>query len=342
MVPITTNDSDKGNSTRIRVLVRGAALFLAAFALLNVVGDAFRPGFDMNLWWIDLRLLPAPLADFLVLVFATVLLAFALQPPSPGVRRWITVAVCGTFALIAVGNSVNFLRLLLINKLHTAWFCPFSAFVLLLLVLLIRETLRPPTRFPRRFERLQVVVACSTCALLLPLFQMFCFGKTDYRRQADITVVPGARVYADGRLSDALADRVRTACELYRQGLTAKLLMSGGPGDGSVDEPTAMKKMAVSLGVRSEDILLDHSGLNTQRTVRNSELIFAQARCKTIMVVSHFYHLPRLKLAYARDGREVYTVPAKESYLLRQMPFNMAREIAAVWVYYFRPLAVNR
>ena len=56
------------------------------------------------------------------------------------------------------------------------------------------------------------------------------------------------------------------------------------------------------------------------------------------LVVSHFYHLPRIKLAYQRDGWDVYTVPAKESYLLRQMPYNMAREVAALWVYYLRPL----
>jgi hypothetical protein len=53
---------------------------------------------------------------------------------------------------------------------------------------------------------------------------------------------------------------------------------------------------------------------------------------------SEFYHLPRIKLAYQRAGWDVFTVPAKESYLLRQMPYNMAREVAAMWVYYLRPL----
>ena len=48
--------------------------------------------------------------------------------------------------------------------------------------------------------------------------------------------------------------------------------------------------------------------------------------------------VPRIKLAYQRDGWDVFTVPAKESYLLRQMPYNMAREVAAMWVYYLRPL----
>ena len=53
---------------------------------------------------------------------------------------------------------------------------------------------------------------------------------------------------------------------------------------------------------------------------------------------SESYHLPRIKLAYLRDGWDVFTVPAKESYLLRQMPYNMAREVAALWIYYLRPL----
>jgi uncharacterized SAM-binding protein YcdF (DUF218 family) len=60
---------------------------------------------------------------------------------------------------------------------------------------------------------------------------------------------------------------------------------------------------------------------------------------KKVLVVSHFYHLPGVKLAYQRAGWEVYTVPAKESCFFRQMPFFVAREVAALWVYYLRPPA---
>ena len=180
-----------------------------------------------------------------------------------------------------------------------------------------------------------VAFACLVC---FSLAQMFFFGKTDYRRPADAAVVLGARVYADGRPSDALADRVRTACQLYREGLVRRLVFSGGLGDGAIHETEAMKRMATALGVRAEDIWLDKAGVNTQATVRNTEAVFAQWHASRILVVSHAYHLPRIKLAYLRDGWDVFTVPAKESYLLRQMPYNMAREVAAMWVYYLRPL----
>ncbi len=57
-----------------------------------------------------------------------------------------------------------------------------------------------------------------------------------------------------------------------------------------------------------------------------------------VLAVSHAYHLPRVKLAYRRQGWDVYTVPARETRTLRQMPFLTVREVAALWAYYFRPL----
>jgi vancomycin permeability regulator SanA len=182
-----------------------------------------------------------------------------------------------------------------------------------------------------------MAVACS-CAVCFTVAQMLFFGKTDYRRPADAAVVLGARVYADGRLSDALADRVRTACQLYRDGLVRRLIFSGGPGDGTIHETEAMKRAAIGLGVKAENIWLDKTGVNTQATVRNTEALLQECHASRVLVVSHAYHLPRVKLAYQRDGWDVFTVPARESYFLRQMPYNMAREVAALWVYYLRPL----
>src|SRR2546428_258767 len=111
---------------------------------------------------------------------------------------------------------------------------------------------------------------------------------------------------------------MRTACQLYRDGLVNKLLVSGGPGKGAIHETEAMKRMAIRLGVKEEDIVMDRDGLNTEETVKNSQAIFSHLQASRVLVVSHFYHLPRIKMAYARTGREVYTVPARESYFLRQ------------------------
>src|SRR5439155_17548504 len=116
----------------------------------------------------------------------------------------------------------------------------------------------------------------------------------------------GAKAYADGTPSDALADRVRTACALYRDGLAPRLLFSGGPG-----EPAAMQHLAASLGVPEAAVLRDSEGVNTESTARNTvALLHAPSR---VLAVSHFYHLPRIKMTYQRYGSEVYTVPCSDT-----------------------------
>lgn len=60
---------------------------------------------------------------------------------------------------------------------------------------------------------------------------------------------------------------------------------------------------------------------------------------RRMLAVSHAYHLPRVKLAYHRAGVEVFTVPAREERLLLRMPYFMAREVVALWVYYGRSVA---
>jgi vancomycin permeability regulator SanA len=310
--------------------------------LLNLAGELRKPHFDANLWWIDLRLLPYRLAVSLLVCGSVALLVFGFRSPRSDLWRAFGASAAGLLGLACVFNTVGFYALMAQGGISSHVPIPLSLFLSCALGLIVAVQIRQQSLIVR-LRGLRGLVAplamCALCLCLFPLAQMFCFGKTDYRRPASVAVVLGARVYADGRPSDALADRVRTACQLYQQGLARKLLFSGGPGDGSVHETAAMKQMALRLGVKAGDILVDEAGVNTQATVRNTERLFAALNPQRILVVSHFYHLPRIKLAYQRNGWEVYTVPAKESYLLRQMPYNMAREVAALWVYYLRPLA---
>ena len=317
---------------------RGLALFLGAFALLNVVGDAFSAHFDANLWWIDLRSWPRAVAAPFLVVSAACLVGFALRPPKAAWRQLLTIGCVGVLAAAAMLNTVQYYVLLSRGMVRPGVPIPLSLFIGAALAAILVTACRKQPAIRSGRSTLGMVAVAGGALLCFPLAQMFFFGKTDYRRPADVAVVLGARVYADGRLSDALADRVRTACQLYRDGLVGRLVFSGGPGDGAIHETEAMQRMALQLGVKAEDVWLDREGLNTRATVRNTEKLFRQWHASRVLVVSHAYHLPRIKLAYQRDGWDVLTVPAKETYLLRQMPYNMAREVAALWVYYLRPL----
>ena len=306
-------------------MARMLAAFLGVLCLLNVAVEAVG-GFNANIWWIDLRPLPSAAAVVLQLVAAVALLAVAI-----GWRRFVVTGVVALLLLIAVVNSVAFYVLLARGQFH-GWPLPFSLLVAAALGVILHSLRTPAKPFLRRSAIFTAVV----CAFAFPLAQMFLFGKTDYARPADAIVVLGARAYADGTPSDALADRVRTACDLYKDGYAPRLIFSGGPADGTLNETDVMRTYAMQLGVPSEAITLDPHGLNTAATVRNTLPMLQDAR--SVLVVSHFYHLPRIKLSYQQAGREVYTVPARERYTLTRMPFLILREVAALWVYYLRGL----
>lgn len=315
-------------------IARGMALFLGGFSLLNVVGDLRTPGFDANLWWIDFRPLPVTASRLFLVAVSGLLLAFALKPATGRARRKLLRGAVGLTLAVTTWNAVHFYVLFAGHKLSGGFPLPFSFLVTAGLVVVLSGIPSEPVASRRRIMALTVAL----CMVGFPLAQIYCFGKTDYRRPADAVVVFGARAFRNGHCSRALRDRVRTGCQLYLDGLAHTLIFSGGPGDGATTEPEAMRRFAIGLGVPDRDILLDPKGLDTEATAKNTCPLFVQHNFRRVMAVSHFYHLPRIKMTYRRHGWNVYTVPAQESQRLVRMPYYMMREVVALWVYYLRPL----
>jgi uncharacterized SAM-binding protein YcdF (DUF218 family) len=311
------------------------ALFVALLTLVNLMGDILWPGFDANLWWISFGALPGWISKSLLAVSVVALTAFAFRRPVHQQRSPWIAGIALLLAIVALANTVGFYWVLANGQIAAAFPLPLSLFVCIGMLLVARAAWSRADR-PARVPYWRVAVGGVGLFGAFPLALMLFFGNTDYRRPADAVVVFGARAYADGRLSDALEDRIRTACELYRSGLVKRLVLSGGPGDGAITEAAAMKLYALSHGVRAEDIFVDDQGLNTEATIRNTAPLFRQWHAHRVLAVSHFYHLPRIKLAYRRAGIDICTVPARQGHLLGQLPFNMAREVAAFWTYYLK------
>lgn len=129
-------------------------------------------------------------------------------------------------------------------------------------------------------------------------------GVTD--TSYDCIIVLGAGVRED-RPSDVLADRLLTAIELYNRGVAPKLIMSGDHGSEDYDEVNVMKSFAISHGVPSEDIFMDHAGFSTYDTVYRARAIFGIERA---VIVSQKYHLNRALHIGDRLGMEAVGVSA--------------------------------
>lgn len=67
--------------------LRGVALFFGLFSLLNLVGELRTPGFDQNVWWLDLRPLPAAATAGVLALAGLLLVWWGAQPAASGRRR---------------------------------------------------------------------------------------------------------------------------------------------------------------------------------------------------------------------------------------------------------------
>ncbi len=308
------------------------AACLGIFGMANAIAGLFRPALDANIWWIDWRGVPSGPARALTLATCAGLLVYAVFPAMNSWRRDASLGAAGLLLAVCVLNSVTYYTLLYRGAIRSTLPIPLSLFIAAALLWIARDMFQNRESSSALDWRL-VTAALVLCLIGFPLAQIFLFGKTDYSRQADVAIVFGARVYADGSPSTALYDRVRTACDLQRRGLVKKLIFSGGPGDGAFHETDVMRTLAIQAGVPEEDIFLDREGLNTRATLENARAFGAER----MLAVSHFYHLPRIKLESQRLGLEIRTVPAQESYTLTKMPLLIGREIAALWMYYLKP-----
>lgn len=119
---------------------------------------------------------------------------------------------------------------------------------------------------------------------------------------ADIAVVLGNEVYADGTCSPRLAGRLERAVSLYELGLCDKVVVSGGVGSSGFDEAVAMRNYLVSRDVASEDIVVDSSGVNTRATARFTARHMRERGLGSAIAVSQFFHLPRAVRAFEAEG----------------------------------------
>jgi len=339
-LPDALPDGSADRKTRhwlVAAVARGLALFFGLFTLVGVVGSWRHETLDFTIWWVALPLVGWITSAVLLTLVGAVLAGYAVAPRMSVWRRRTTLIVMPAFAAVTAWNGVDFYLVWRAGEIRPGVPFPLSFVLCAVLLFVAWAALRPPEPRRRRLAAAGVLVATAViCVLAFPLAQVFFFGTTDYRRNAEVVVVFGAQVHADGRPSTSLRDRMDTAIEVYREKLVKKVLVSGGVGDSGYNEALVMRDMAVEAGVPPEDVIIDSAGVNTEATVRHSFPFFMKARRPEALAVSQYYHLPRVKLAYQGEGATVFTVPAGTSTPIPQTPRFVLREVPAFWLYYAR------
>lgn len=192
------------------------------------------------------------------------------------------------------------------------------------------------------------LAALALAALILPRIITTLYG---WSRVYDVggapaervAIVFGAGLTRSGQPTPILRDRVETAAELYFAGKVEKLLMSGDNRQISYNEPEAMRRYAISLGVPAEAIVLDYAGRRTYDTCYRAKAIFG---LDSALLVTQGWHLPRaLFTCNALGVRAVGVEAAKRRYWPVMLAIWNTREqvatlAAMVDVYVSRPRPV--
>lgn len=177
-----------------------------------------------------------------------------------------------------------------------------------------------------------VVIAASAATVALSFYvklstkdRLLSENKLCELDGADCILVLGAGV-TGSEPSGALRDRLTEAVTLYKKGAAPKLIMSGDHARSGYDEVNVMKEYAVSEGVPSEDVFMDHAGLSTYDSIYRARDIF---QAKKIIIVTQRYHTYRALYIAKKLGVEAYGVDAelleREGTFVRELRETAAR-----------------
>ena len=150
-------------------------------------------------------------------------------------------------------------------------------------------------------------------AIYLPL--KYLTPKSE-KKYSDAIVVASAGVHDSGAPTPGSALRAYAAAKLYLEGLAPLIIITGGVTKPYLP-PVNIKGMAIILqgmGVPPDSIIIENRSADTYRNGIETYKILERLDLKTVLLVSHDYHLFRLVSVFNKLGIEASTYAANQSY----------------------------
>ena len=94
----------------------------------------------------------------------------------------------------------------------------------------------------------------------------------------------------------ALKSRLNHALKIYKEGYADFIILTGGIAKGDViSESRVGKNYLNKNGIPNKQILIEEHGLTTSESLSKAAEIIREKNFKDILVVSHGYHILRIK-----------------------------------------------
>lgn len=175
---------------------------------------------------------------------------------------------------------------------------------------------------------LLIVLLCVVTVFSINSYVMITGKKRVYDiddvPKSTYTLVFGASVYGN-LVSHALSQRLDTTYDIYKNGKTDMIIVSGDHSTEDYNEVKAMRDYLIKKGIPEDNIIMDHSGLETYDSISRAQ---ANLSPDSIIFVTQPEHLIRALYIADKLSVNAYGV-ACEDYSEEQQSYQRSREFLA-------------
>lgn len=140
-------------------------------------------------------------------------------------------------------------------------------------------------------------------------------------------MVLGASVYSDGTPSPILKERLLYAYEMYVDKKADKIIVSGDHATTDYDEVNTMKNYLLELGVKDEDIFMDHAGFDTYDSMYRAKEVF---KVSSLIISTQNFHIKRAVYIANKLGIKAYGYPCEDKEIYNMAYLNARESLAKV------------
>ena len=146
--------------------------------------------------------------------------------------------------------------------------------------------------------------------------------KTDIKK-ADVIVVLGAGSTKSGLPCKTSLERAIKGILLYKDGYSKKIIFSGGTNNKDIVPPAkAMANIAIKLGVKPSDIIVEDKSKTTYQNAIFTYSILKKENYNSVLLVTSESHIKRALELFKKLGVKTYTAYYDESLPSKDIGFK--------------------
>ena len=141
--------------------------------------------------------------------------------------------------------------------------------------------------------------------------QSFVFDRIDSLPETKVAIVLGTSpTLRDGSPNDFYTFRMDAAVALYQSGKVRHFVLSGDNRHHSYNEPQAMRRSLIALGIPDSVLHLDYAGFRTFDSMIRLRDVFGQDSC--IVISQQFHNERAVYIARQQLGTAAFGLNARE------------------------------